>query len=118
MYSVCDVRTISKKAEAGKGCLVYKVGSDGDFSFEEAVRDKISAQCEVHTFDPNPVQFYNGDNASVPSFISYHAYPVAEEEDMATRPESAKEVLRGRGKPLGKSIPTIIKELGHQGRTI
>jgi len=110
MYAVCDMHKIIKNAEAGKGCLVYSVGSDGDFSFEEAIRDKISAQCEVHTFDPNPVSFYNGENASPPDFVSYHAYPVG--HDMGSRLES-----RGQ-ESLGKSIPTIIRELGHEGRTI
>jgi hypothetical protein len=30
-------------------CLVYSVGSNNDFSFEEAVLDKIGHHCEIHT---------------------------------------------------------------------
>lgn len=131
MYAVCDPHKISQKvagtrrrptsthdpsnkptrnAGVKEGCLVYSVGSDGDFSFEESVRAEISAECEIHTFDPNPVQHYNGENASAPDFVSYHAYPVG--TDMGSRVGAAQQ------DSPGKSMPDIVSELGHEGRTI
>jgi len=42
---ICDPHRISHQ----KDCLVYSVGSNNDFSFEEAVLDKIGHHCEIHT---------------------------------------------------------------------
>ena len=47
-------------------CLIYSVGSRGDFSFEEAVRKDVSKHCEVHTFDPSPQ--YKSD---APAFVKH-----------------------------------------------
>lgn len=43
---VCNVHRLAKLED----CLVYSVGSDGDFSFEDALL-KLAPNCEVHTFD-------------------------------------------------------------------
>mmetsp|Transcript_13873 Transcript_13873/g.39489 ORF Transcript_13873/g.39489 Transcript_13873/m.39489 type:complete len:357 (-) Transcript_13873:163-1233(-) len=35
------------------GCLVYSIGSAGDFRFENSVRAAVGeGECEIHTFDP------------------------------------------------------------------
>ena len=44
---VGDPRRITKQDT----CLLYSVGSNGDFSFEEAVKAAIGPHCEIHTFD-------------------------------------------------------------------
>ena len=33
-------------------CVVYSVGSNNNFMFEEAIVEQIGKHCEVHTFDP------------------------------------------------------------------
>ena len=45
---VCDPHRIRAKPD----CLVYSVGSQGNFMFENAVRKQIGKHCEIHTFDP------------------------------------------------------------------
>ena len=41
-----------KRTNASVGCLVYSVGSNGDFHFEEGVHDILGpGVCEIHTFD-------------------------------------------------------------------
>ena len=45
---VCDPHRITLK-KAADPCLVYSVGSNNDFSFEEAVPNDISMDCEIHT---------------------------------------------------------------------
>ena len=45
---VCDPHRIKSQPE----CLVYSVGSNGNFMFEEAVHETIGSHCEIHTFDP------------------------------------------------------------------
>jgi len=58
---VCDPHRIVENTNDGKDtCLVYSVGSNGHFQFEEEVRKLISQDCEVHTFDP--VAFNRGKN--------------------------------------------------------
>ena len=44
---ICDPHRISKQ----DSCLVYSIGSNNDFSFEEAVLKDIGSHCEIHTFD-------------------------------------------------------------------
>ena len=42
---ICDPHRIREQEE----CLVYSVGSNGDFSFEEAVLESVGSHCEIHT---------------------------------------------------------------------
>ena len=46
---MCDIEFIPPKHSA-PGCLIYSIGSNGDFSFEAAVYNLFG--CEIHTFDP------------------------------------------------------------------
>ena len=34
-------------------CLVYSIGSGGDWGFEQAIK-AVAPNCEIHTFDPHP----------------------------------------------------------------
>ncbi len=45
--------------------MVYSFGSNGDFSFEEAVH-AVAPACEIHTMDPAP------PSDTVPPFLMYH----------------------------------------------
>ena len=42
---ICDPHRISDQED----CLVYSVGSNNDFSFEQSVLDEIGSHCEIHT---------------------------------------------------------------------
>ena len=118
-FMVCDPHRIAKAAYGDvsgpvdrKDCLVYSVGSDGIFDFEDAVLRDVSSDCEIHTFDPFPVSYYKGKGAKAPESVLYHAYLVGDvvmENRMGPVPENT---------PPGKSLPTIVKELGHNGRAI
>lgn len=46
------------------GCVVYSFGSNGEFSFEEAVH-AMAPGCEIHTVDPAP-------HTQAPPFLHYH----------------------------------------------
>ena len=54
-----------------KGCLAYSVGSNGDSSFEKAIREHFG--CEIHTFDPkgNSTQYEKIANVSGSSFHAW-----------------------------------------------
>lgn len=42
---ICDPHRISEQED----CLVYSVGSNNDFSFEQSVLNDIGPHCEIHT---------------------------------------------------------------------
>jgi len=89
---ICDPHRITKQKE----CLVYSIGSNNDFSFEEYVQTDIGAHCEIHTFD-----FGNFAEGAKKAGVQYHQYGVGLDDP-----------------PRFKSIKTIVKELGHEGRII
>jgi len=92
---VCDPTRIQQAVKSGKEkCLVYSVGSNGDFSFEESVLSEISKDCEVHTFDPMKAGTWKA-----PEGVKYHS------------------VALGESSPA-KPLAQIVKELGHVGRKI
>lgn len=51
----CDPHRIPKDS-----CLIYSVGSNGKFEFEEQSKVHISESCEIHTFDLKPTFRRNG----------------------------------------------------------
>lgn len=94
---VCDPHRIQKQPD----CLVYSVGSNGDPSFEQSVRDEIGTHCEIHTFDM-------GDYASrvEPTGSHYHRWGI-----------SGEAFTDDKGQ-IYKTLQQTVQELGHQGRTI
>lgn len=44
---------MTRMQQEGQGCLIYSVGSQGDFTFETGMLDKLGsdAPCEIHIFD-------------------------------------------------------------------
>ena len=92
---VCDPHRIIQN---NKSCLVYSIGSDNDFSFEHGILTDVSSECEIHTFDPTIGKI----PVDVPSEnIHFHPWGLAQEDGGDY-----------------KTLPSIIKELGHTGHTI
>jgi len=89
---ICDPHRIAQQ----ESCLVYSIGSNNDFSFEEFVHQDIGAHCEIHTFD-----FGDYGAGAVKAGVHYHRVG-----------------LGGDNPPKFKSLSTVIQELGHEGRTI
>lgn len=97
---ICDPHRITENVESGGRCLVYSIGSNDDFSFEESVHKSIHQNCEIHTFDFG--DFAAGAKAAG---VTYHKYGLGTDET-----DSHGNVL--------KSLSTVIEELGHQNRVI
>eukprot|EP00558_Chaetoceros_sp_UNC1202_P003000 CAMPEP_0197236244 /NCGR_PEP_ID=MMETSP1429-20130617/3425_1 /TAXON_ID=49237 /ORGANISM="Chaetoceros sp., Strain UNC1202" /LENGTH=324 /DNA_ID=CAMNT_0042694999 /DNA_START=107 /DNA_END=1081 /DNA_ORIENTATION=+ len=96
---VCDPHRIDKD-----NCIVYSVGSCGDFTFEEAVLKDVSKSCEIHTFDVLAER--NGEDfaeLAKKAGVEFHHYGLGSP---------------GRGNPNGKRFKDIIPELKHEGKTI
>jgi hypothetical protein len=85
-------------------CLVYSVGSNNNIMFEKAVKNHIG--CEIHTFDPTLKDPFVGNDYS-----TFHPWGLGK--------EGAKVQLK---KPdvtfVTKSVTSIVKKLGHEGRKI
>ena len=88
---ICDVHRFQEMNETN--LLIYSFGSNGDFSFERAVKEQLPGG-EIHTFDIGV--FRCPDNV-----CTFH------------------QARLGNGKtPGSKSLPMIINELGHAKRKI
>ncbi|KAL7570486.1 hypothetical protein ACA910_004267 [Epithemia clementina (nom. ined.)] len=96
---VCDPHRLKK----APSCLVYSVGSRGDFSFEKNVLERIGPHCEVHTFD---MKNYSHQAAMVNSSnLYFHPWGIA-------KTDSSDE-----GNNY-KTLKTTVNELGHANKKI
>ena len=88
---ICDIHRFQQINNTN--LLIYSFGSNGDFSFEQAIKGQLP-KAEIHTFDMG--LFKCPDNVCI-----FH------------------QARLGNGKSDGsKSLPMIINELGHQKRPI
>jgi Methyltransferase domain len=102
---VCDPHRLADK----KGCLIYSIGSNGQFEFEVDLQ-RLLPNCEIHIFDPTDYsqamseQGLNGAN--------YHAWGL--------EPSYGKPVKRSRRfkKLKFMSLRKTMDLLGHKGRRI
>lgn len=92
---ICDPHRIQTS------CLVYSVGSNGDASFESAILQDVSSECEIHVFDfgdyAESVARQTGYNQNV----HYHQWGISS-------------YTGGKFKTLEDTA----KELGHVGKVI
>jgi len=99
---VCRPDLIREAAERGE-CLIYSIGSDGEFSFERSIHKELSDKCEIHTFDANPIEYYTSGKYNPgfphtrnPDFVNYHVTRLTPKNNLAE----------------------LVRMLGHEGRTI
>ena len=75
---VCDPHRIKKLAEARKlndpnhpGCVIYSIGSNGDFSFEQGLQNEVGENvCEFHIIDPGDFAGMKPSGLKRASFIT------------------------------------------------
>ena len=87
-----------------KGCLIYSIGSNGDFQFEEGLQEVLGEEdaCEIHTFDFGNFEGKMPENMN----IHYHQWGLKASDDTITMDEKFL------------TLAEIVKELGHETRTI
>lgn len=100
--------------EIRNGCLVYSVGSNGDFRFEEGFQKLIPGACEIHTFD------FTDYSGRVPPgkniFFHHWGLKPSYTENKTTHSNRFQQVIPPN-KPF-KTFQETIEELGHVGRPI
>jgi len=91
---VCDIYRIQAKINSSKSAsLIYSFGSNGDFSFETAIKNELN-KCEIHTFDMN---LYS----CPPNICTFHQAKLGDGKDN-----------------VSKTLPMIMQLLNHTGREI
>jgi hypothetical protein len=95
---VCDPYRFEEPQDP---CLVYSVGSNGDVSFEAAVKKEIGSHCEIHVFD---MADYSEKVHSVGAI--FHQWGISDKTSKDRRGRSYK------------SLKETVQELGHVGRTV
>ncbi|KAI9031387.1 methyltransferase domain-containing protein [Hyaloraphidium curvatum] len=97
-----EARAAQGLPETGKpDCVVYSLGSQGRFQFEETVRAEASKSCEIHTFD------CTGQWSNPAS--NFHRWCVGPPPEKATDPER---------RALFMSLNRIAAELNHTHITL
>jgi Methyltransferase domain len=107
---VCDPLRLGKIEEkkTREKCLVYSVGCNGNYKFEDGLVDLLGAgTCEIHVFDVKPHFGRLDDN--ITTDIHFHGWGL-------------KSSYNNGGKAFPRysllTLQETMKELGHEGRTI
>lgn len=95
---ICNPWAIARNHRA---CLVYSIGSNNHFDFEQAVLESVSGDCEIHIFDHTVSALQLVSKQRKPWKTYFHQYGLSDA-------------------PSGdfKSLTDIVRMLGHEGRTI
>ena len=81
-------------------CVVYSVGSNNEFSFEEAIH-RFNPKCEIHKFDP--LSSSSLDENKKPEFVHFHPWKLGSHDS------AVKSTF---------TIQTIMRYLGHTNITV
>lgn len=80
---VCNPHRITEVSRKDKkNCLIYSVGSRGDFTFELGLHKVLTdgerkTSCEIHVFDPK--DFSSKVPRNIQSFTHFHAWGISNE---------------------------------------
>lgn len=100
--------------EIRNGCLVYSVGSNGDFRFEEGMQAVLPGVCEIHTFDFTNFAYKVPKGKNI-FFHNWGLKPSYTETKVAKSGGFGQLDIRNKA---FKTFQETIKELGHEGRPI
>jgi len=113
---ICDPHRIKRMAQERKkkypkepGCVIYSVGSHGDFSFEKSMQDLLGVgTCDIHVFDPGNYEHAMPSPLRKGKHTFYHQWALAKQnndEGWEPDPNASEQGIRD-----------IVKLLGHDKR--
>eukprot|EP00934_Nitzschia_sp_Nitz4_P009000 Nitzschia sp. Nitz4//scaffold51_size120721//61613//62572//NITZ4_003731-RA/size120721-processed-gene-0.126-mRNA-1//1//CDS//3329553874//8990//frame0 len=97
----CDPHQLRRIAQNGD-CLLYSIGSNGNYQWEDGMFLETGGFCEIHVFDYS--QNYTRKKNQERN-IHFHQLGL----------QGSNEPIQG---PLWRTFPQMVKELGHENRTI
>jgi FkbM family methyltransferase len=95
VYTDTDAKVICGLSHLTYHCIIYSLGSNGNFIFEEAVSE--STPCEIHTFDCTVSE--DKLPSVLPSRVTYHSICLGSDDDVTSK---------------YRSLGSIMKEFGHK----
>lgn len=116
---VCDPHRLSH-AHKKDDCLVYSIGSNGDFRFEHDLQE-MAPHCDIHVFDPGNYSAAASRDWRVN--VTYHTIGLKASYEtqlnLTESPQSLEllESFEGTTSEF-KTLPQIQEELGHVGRRV
>ena len=112
---ICAPKRIAEQAaKENRKCIIYSVGSDGNFAFEiELVEWMGVGKCEIHTFD------FGDYGGLVPpnKGIYYHRWGLAPSYNETRHTDSVKLKVM-TSDDAQKTLQETMRELGHEGKAI
>mmetsp|Transcript_2090 Transcript_2090/g.5624 ORF Transcript_2090/g.5624 Transcript_2090/m.5624 type:complete len:366 (-) Transcript_2090:524-1621(-) len=100
---MCDLHIIEERAKnRNSPCLIYSIGSNNDFRFEEAIHERLP-DCEIFTFDPTVMS--HNLSSSLPPFVQFRHWGLKGDDTF----ERGMQFYR---------LDTIMDKLGHTDREI
>ena len=118
---VCDPHRIKILAQKRKakdpnhpGCVIYSVGSNGDFKFELGMQKEVGeGTCEYHIFDPGN---FEQKKPSELKRAYYHQWGLKEQKEASQSCLGLDLKKRPGGKSQGKycGLQDTVKTLGHE----
>lgn len=112
----CDVERIRKVVERRRAadpsqqphcCLIYSIGSHGNYQWEDGLHDVLGNICEIHIFDPGS---FDRPHMSHKNMV-FHQWGLGSSYSTAW-------MQRREGKGIYLSFQEIRQRLGHENRTI
>jgi hypothetical protein len=110
----------SHEVQDEAGCLVYSIGSNGDFQFETGLQNLLGSTdiCEIHIFDMGDYE----DKMPKGLNIHYHRWGLIKDDESNAKEDSSgndndNEKDEGaKSKEKFYSLAEIVKRLGHENR--
>ena len=105
---VCNPHRIAETAKDRKRsgeakCLVYSIGSNGDFTFETGLYDILGKTlCEIHVFDPK--DFSSAVPSTIAPMVHFHSWGIVGSKDPTAH--------------NFKTLKQTVDLLGHKGKTV
>jgi len=109
---------MNRKKTTGKKCLIYSVGSNGEFSFEVAMGTLFRDLCEIHIFDFTDYSKNVPD--SIRDMVHFHAWGLMSTDELRRRKDAPalKSTNTSKDSPVFHSLQSTIETLGHTNQII
>lgn len=110
LQAVADRRKLADPTSAESKCLVYSIGSNGNYRFEDGLYSMLGNTCEVHVFDMG--KFGQNEASMARKNRYFHQWGLKSSYDHEYQEEINNPQVEWY------SFQEIKKKLGHEHRTI